>query len=90
MQVLTFTYTDPKLKVSSRVLAVDTKPSEFYEGVDLSELGQEEQGLYLREVAILKETYRKSIENLNNLYDLNHRYRRFKPSGMSDIKTETI
>ena len=44
MNIITFQYTKDDKSTSNRVLAVMVKPNTMYEGLDLSELSEEEQG----------------------------------------------
>ena len=90
MQLNTFTYTKADGTTSKRVLATMHSPTKFYSGTDISELSTEDQALYLVELDKLHSTFTEQVLQLNNKFDLNHRYRQFDASKITDLKTETI
>ena len=90
MQLNTFTYTKADGTASKRVLVTIHSPTKFYSGTDISELSTEDQALYLVELDKLRSTYIEQVFQLNNKFDLNHRYREFDASKITDLKTETI
>ena len=90
MQLNSFTYTKADGATSKRVLVTIHSPTKFYSGTDISELSTEDQALYLVELDKLRSTYIEQVFQLNNKFDLNHRYREFDASKITDLKTETI
>lgn len=90
MQLNSFTYTKADGTSSKRVLATMHSPTKFYAGTDITELSTEDQAIYLERMEWLHSQYVEAITKLNNDFDLNHRYRQFDASKITDLKTETI
>lgn len=90
MQLNSFTYTKADGTSSKRVLATMHSPTKFYAGTDITELSTEDQAIYLERMEFLHSQYVEAITKLNDSFDLNHRYRQFDASKITDLKTETI
>ena len=90
MNTLAFTYTKKDGSTSNRVLLVMTKPSTHYAGVDISELSERDQGLYIAAMTKLHEEYLSAIQDINQTFDVKHRYRQFDPKLMQIHTTEEI
>ena len=90
MQLNSFTYTKADGTSSKRVLATMHSPTKFYAGTDITELDTEDQAVYLERLEWLHSQYVEAITKLNDDFDLNHRYRQFDASKITDLKTETI
>lgn len=90
MQINSFTYTKADGTSSKRVLATMHSPTKFYAGTDITELSVEDQALYLEKLEFLHSQFLLAVANLNDDFDLNHRYRQFDAAKISDLKTETI
>lgn len=88
--IKSFTYTNNRGVTTARVVYVTGKPSKFVSGVDLSELTEEEQGVYISEASRLYAEYMERVAELNTAHDLTNSYRQFDPDKMQNIKTETI
>ena len=85
-----FDYTDSKGKESTRQLRVTNKPSTLYAGTDLSELGHEDLAAYAIRYDELHEAFINALTKLDNEFDLNHKFRQFKPESMTNVTTEEI
>ena len=90
MNTLSFKYTKKDGSTSDRVLVVMTKPSTHYAGIDISELSERDQGLYIAAISKLHEDYLSAIEGINDTFDTKHRYRQFDPKLMQIHTTEEI
>lgn len=90
MLIYTFDYTKENNKTSRRVLVPFAVPHKHYAGVDVSELSVEDQALYITEVERAKTEYADRLAQLEQKYDLRHRYRQFVPERMSNVKSEDI
>lgn len=90
MIIYTFKYTKSDGTVSNRVLAPANLPNKFYSGVDITELSTEDQALYISEVDAAKTQFAEKMQEINNKYDLNHRFRQFDPAKMTEVKHEDI
>lgn len=90
MSIITFTYTKKDGSVSQRVLAPSIVPNNMYEGTDISELDMEEQAAFTEGLDMIDNAYLEAIKELQDKFDVNHRYRRFDPKLMSNVIVETI
>lgn len=90
MNIITFTYTKKDGSISNRVLAPSVVPNTMYEGIDISELDMEEQAALSEELDMVHGAYLAAMKELQDKYDVNHRYRRFDPKLMSNVVVETI
>lgn len=88
--IYSFTYVDAKGKSTQRTLLAHVVPSTMYAGTDISELSEETMGLYSAEVDAAKDRFHRELEAINAKFDVNHRYRQFKPENMSNIQKENI
>jgi len=88
MKIKEFTYTKPNGDVSQRTLVELVTPTEFCEGVDVSEMDMDSYAEFVAKLSQLeKEIYNKRTE-LYAEFDLKHNYRRFVPSRMTDVTTD--
>lgn len=89
MSVISFEY--PKKHTGtyqSRVLAIISRPSNNYFGVDIGELDQEAQGIFVSKLQAILESKSKEIEELMIESDLKHCYRNFLEADMRNIFEE--
>lgn len=90
MKTISFTYTKAKGTTSDRVLAVLKSPDTMYEGIDISELSELQQGEFISELQSLHDKYLTALEGLKSDFDLTHSYRRFDPTKMTNVVVEVI
>jgi hypothetical protein len=90
MKLITFNYTKAPGKVSARVLLTLTVPNTMYEGIDISELDQEEQALFSYEMDKAREAYIDAMAVIQDKFDVKTNYRRFDPSKMSEVLKEVL
>jgi len=90
MNIITFTYTKPDGKVSDRVLVVTQQPNDMYEGVDISELEQADQALFINDMNEAYDFYLQAIAIIKDAHDVAQNYRRFNPQKMTNIIREKI
>lgn len=90
MNIITFTYTKTDGSKSKRVLSPSVFPNTMYEGTDISELSMEEQVDYVQALGTLHDEYLAKVSDLNVIFDVNNRYRRFDPSKMTDVVKEAL
>ena len=88
--IYSFKYTDAKGKVTDRVLMAHVVPATLYSGTDITELDEEMRGLFIAEMDEAKDRYVERVRVITAKYDLNYKYRQFRPEKMADIITETI
>ena len=90
MNIITFQYTKDDKSTSNRVLAVMVKPNTMYEGLDLSELSEEEQGAASAACTQAYSDYLFALGAVEEQFDLKYRYRRFNPTKMTNIEVDAI
>ena len=90
MNIITFKYTKADNSTSNRVLAVMLKPNTMYEGIDLSELSEEEQGAAGEACSNAYNDYLIALGAVEEQYDLKYRYRRFNPKCMDNVVSDTL
>ena len=90
MEIKTFTYTKNDGKQSTRTVLEIVKPCNFMEGIDMSELSEEEQGEFVANVSTAYEEFRAKMVNLQHEFDLRGNYRRFDVLKMTEVKTEWL
>jgi len=90
MQVISFKYTKADRSVSDRVLAVMVKPNTMYEGIDISELANDFQAMFVLEMNNAYEDYLAKVEAIKAEHDVVHSYRRFDPMKMTEVIREEI
>lgn len=90
MKVLEFNYTKANNKQSERVVMMLEQPVEHYQGIDLTELDVESQVDFVAEYNQLYDQFRQQQLNLLAKFDLEHKYRKFTPSNMHDVKVEYV
>lgn len=90
MKIKEFTYTKANGETSQRTLLELVEPSEHVEGIDLSELDYNTYAEAIQELKLFEDfVYQKRME-LYKQYDLNHKYRKFIPSKMTNVIVEYI
>ena len=90
MKTITFTYTKADGNVTSRTLMGYTEPTAFYEGTDVSNISPTAQAEYAVAADKLHTKYLSALASLRNEFDINHSYRRFTASKVTDISVEHI
>lgn len=90
MKIAEFDYTDLKGKDSHRVLLVTGTPSNKYSGIDLTNIDEEEAGMFINEYASLQDLFNQAVENLKEKYDLKHSFRQFIQENMRNITTDNF
>lgn len=90
MKFLEFIYTKTDGSQSKRAVIELVTPTQFVEGIDVSELDQDSFADFCREFAALKaDQHNQTMEKLAQ-YDLRHNYRRFIPEQMSDVTHDYV
>lgn len=90
MKVKEFTYTKPNGDVSQRTLVELVSPTEHIEGVDVSELDMDNYAEFITKLRELEATMYNQRMALYADFDLQHNYRRFVPSRMTNVTTEFV
>lgn len=90
MHIKSFKYTKADRTVSNRTVLVLKDPGKFVEGYDIGELEPHEQAMFANEINTLHDEYIAKLNAICADYDMNYRYRQFKPESMSDIEIENL
>ena len=86
MKTLTFTYTKKDGSTSERtLLAMVTPGGDKYAGIDISEIEPNVAAAFAKDAEILYRDYLNAMKELQTVYDLNHAYRQFLVSGMTNV-----
>ena len=90
MKLLEFTYTKQAGDVSKRAIIELVTPTDFVEGWDVTALNENEFAQFTQVMGALRRKQHEETMQLLQDFDLKHNYRRFKPTGMSDIQVEYV
>ena len=86
MKTLTFKYTKKDGSVSERTLLAMVTPGDKYAGIDVSELYPTEAEDFILEVKKAHEQFLMRLAFLQTKFDINHSYRQFLASGVSQLE----
>lgn len=90
MKLLEFTYTKQGGDVSKRAVIELVTPTNFVEGWDVTNLDEVEFAKFTETMGALRRRQHEETMQLLQEFDLKHNYRRFKPSGMTDVQVEYV
>ena len=90
MKLVEFTYTKADGSISERAVVEVVQPNKFFEGIDVSQMPEEEFAEFTNEYRSLLEKHQKDKMDIMHKFDLKHNYRRFTPENMSDVITDHI
>jgi len=90
MKLVEFTYKKADNSVSQRAVIEVVQPSNFFEGIDVSQMPEEDFAEFTTEYRNLLEKHQNDKMMIMQKFDLKHNYRRFTPEKMSDVVTDHI
>jgi hypothetical protein len=90
MKLLEFNYTKADGSVSDRAVIELVSPTQFVEGIDVTQMPEDEFALFADEMRNLKNAQHEATMALLAKHDLKHNYRRFSPDKMSNLNTEYV
>lgn len=90
MKLVEFTYKKADGTVSERAVIELLAPQQHFEGIDVTNMPEDEFAAFVQEYRELKNAQHAAVLELFAQHDLKHNYRRFVPNQMTDITTETI
>jgi hypothetical protein len=90
MNLLEFTYKKADGTTTSRAIIELVKPTTFVEGIDVSQMPQDEFADFCREFSALKAVQHEETMAMLSQFDLKHNYRRFIPEQMSDVVVDYV
>ena len=90
MKLVEFKYTKTDGTSSARAVIEVIQPTEFFEGIDVSKMPEDQFAEFTREYRDLITQQYNDKMNVMQKYDLKHNYRRFIPEKMTDVTTDHI
>lgn len=90
MKLAKFEYTDTKGKTTQREVFVLGMPTNKLNGIDVSELSQEEQAVFSFEYDVLVEEFHKKVDELKARFDVKHNFRQFLETGIKNLEIENV
>ena len=90
MKLTEFTYTKRNGDVSQRAVLVSQEPNKFLQGVDVSELDNEDLGELITKLRALEDRVQAERAALMSEYDLTYSFRQFDPELISDQTVEWV
>lgn len=90
MKLVEFKYTKADGTASQRAVIEVVQPAQFFEGIDVSLMPEEQFAEFTREYRDLLEQQYNDKMSVMQKYDLKHNYRRFIPEKMTDVTTDHI
>ena len=90
MKLTEFTYTKRNGDVSQRAVLVSQEPNKFLQGVDVSELDNEDLGELITKLRALEDRVQAERAVLMAEYDLTYSFRQFDPELISDQTVEWV
>ena len=90
MKLVEFNYTKADGTASKRAVIEVVQPSTHFEGIDVSQMPEDEFAEFTSEYRDLLEQQYNAKMSVMQKYDLKHNYRRFIPEKMTDLTTDHI
>lgn len=90
MKLLEFTYTKSDGSQSSRAVIELQQPCKYVEGIDVSQMPEDQFADFCREFSLLKTAQHDETMRLLEQFDLKHNYRRFIPEQMQSVTTDYV
>ena len=85
-----FTYTKSDGSTSKRAVIPLVSPSEHIEGIDITQLSEDDFVSFCREFSAMKNDHHNQVMEKLAQYDLRHNYRRFIPKQMTEVTTDYV
>lgn len=90
MKLVEFNYTKADGTSSARAVIEVVQPVEYFEGIDITQMPEDDFAEFTREYRdLLEQQYNAKIAVMQK-FDLKHNYRRFIPQKMTDVTTNHI
>lgn len=85
-----FVYTKNTGESKPRAVLVMQEPQAFLEGIDLSDMPEEEFADFVSQYSKAYDEWVLKSQTILHDFELKHNYRRFKPEGMSNAVVEYV
>jgi len=90
MKFVEFKYTKTDGSVSDRAIIELVTPTKYIEGIDVSQMPENEFADFCREFSALKAVQHEETMAMLNQFDLKHNYRKFIPEQMTNVVSEFV
>lgn len=90
LKIMEFVYTKNTGESKARAVLVMQEPQQFLEGIDLSDLPEDEFAEFVSVYSKAYDAWRLQSQTILNEFELKHNYRRFKPEGMSEATVQYV
>lgn len=90
MKIMEFMYTKTNGDFKKRVVMLMQEPQKFFEGIDVSDLDQDEFAEFVNSYGKALDDWKAESQAIINKFDLKHNYRRFLSEGVSEAKIEHV
>lgn len=90
MKLIEFTYTKSDGSQSERAVIELQQPCKYVEGIDVSQMPEQDFADFCREFSLLKTAQHDETMRLLEQFDLKHNYRRFIPEQMQSVKADYV
>jgi predicted transcriptional regulator YdeE len=90
VKLVEFNYTKANGTAGVRAVVEVSQPSNYFEGIDVTQMPEDEFAEFTREYRDLLEQQYNAKMSVMQKYDLTHSYRRFIPEKMTDVTTDHI
>ena len=90
MKFTEFTYTKKSGDASQRAVVIVQEPNRFLQGIDVSELDNDDLGDFVQELRALEDRHLAERMKLMQDFDLRHSFRQFDPELVSDQTVEWV
>lgn len=84
--MIKFDYTKADGSVSPRFVVKTTGPEANQCGIDVTTMDPDLSVLFEQEYLDLVSEFKNKVSDLMRKFDIEHNYRQFKPSGMSNVQ----
>ena len=88
--IKTFNYTDVKGKTTNRTVLVVQEPDNKLHAIDLSEIDDHNQALFHEQYQVLKDAFLTQVKALQKSFEVQHRYRTFINTNISDCVVDEL
>lgn len=90
MKIMEFVYTKNTGESKQRAVLVMQEPQEFVEGIDLSDMPEEEFADFVSVYSKAYDEWQLKSQTIMHDFELKQNYRRFKPTGMTDTVVQYV
>ena len=90
MKLTEFTYTKKNGDVSRRAVIVVSEPNKFLQGIDVSDLDNDDLAQFVCELRAIEKQYQAQRAELFANFDLTYSFRQFDTNGITDQSVDWV